>query len=190
MKAPVQIETARLTLRQPRIDDAHAIFERYASVPAVTRFLGWPRHRTVEDTQAFLRFSAAEWERWPAGPYLILSRADGRLLGSTGLGFQTAQEAATGYVLADDAWGRGYATEALAAMIDVAGQTGVIRVYALCHPEHVASRRVLEKQGFIPDDPPTRPVGFPNLAPGVQQDALCYVLSLDQAKSEGAERRP
>ena len=102
----MQIETARLTLRQPGMDDALAIFERYASDPEVTRFLGWPRHRTVEDTQAFLRFSAEEWERSPAGPYLILSRADGLLLGSTGLGFQTSHEAVTGYVLADDAWGK------------------------------------------------------------------------------------
>ena len=184
MKAPVQIETARLTLRQPAIGDALAIFERYASVPDVTRFLGWPRHRTVEDTHAFLQFSAEEWERWPAGPYLILSRADGRLLGGTGLGFQTPQAAVTGYVLAEDAWGRGYATEALAAMIELAGQTGVVRLHAFCHPEHRASRRVLEKNGFVRDDPPTRPVEFPNLALGVQQDALSFVLSLDETQGD------
>ena len=182
MKAPVQIETTRLTLRQPRIDDALAIFERYASDPEVTRLLGWPRHRTVEDTRAFLRFSAEEWKRWPAGPYLILSRADGLLLGSTGLGFQTSQEAMTGYVLAEDAWGRGYATEALAAVIEVARSTGVVHLYALCHPEHGASRRVLEKNGFVLDDPPTRHTEFPNLAPGVQQDALCYLLSLEEKR--------
>jgi len=186
MKASVQIETARLTLRQPGADDALAIFERYASVPQVTRFLGWPRHRTVEDTRAFLQFSAEEWERWPAGPYLIFSRGDGQLLGSTGLGFQTPQEAATGYVLAEDAWGRGYATETLAAMIDAAGRTGVIRLSAICHPEHVASRRVLEKNGFLRDDPPTRRAEFPNLTPGVQQDALCYVLLLDGTKGVGS----
>lgn len=181
MKGPAQFETARLILRQPGIHDAAAIFERYASVPEVTRFLGWPRHRTLDETKAFLQFSDEEWTRWPAGPYLILSRADGRLLGGTGLGFETSQEAVTGYVLAEDAWGRGYATEALAAMIDVARRTGVIRLSALCHPEHRASRRVLEKNGFVRDDPPTRVTEFPNLSPGLQQDALCYVLSLDAA---------
>jgi len=185
----MQIETARLTLRQPGIDDAAAIFERYASDPEVTRFLGWPRHRMVEDTRAFLRFSAEEWKRWPAGPYLILSRADGLLLGSTGLGFQTSQEAVTGYVLSEDAWGRGYATEALAAVIEVARSTGVVRLSALCHPEHSASRRVLEKNGFVLDDPPTRRAEFPNLAPGVQQDALCYVLPLEEKKGDAGEHR-
>lgn len=178
MKAPVQVETARLILRQPVAGDADAMFERYVSDPDVTRFLGWPRHRTVEDTQGFLQFSAAEWERWPAGPYLILSRANGELLGSTGLGFQAPHEAVTGYVLAKDAWGKGYATEALAAMIDVARRTGAAQLRAYCHPDHAPSRRVLEKSGFVLDDPPTRSAEFPNLASGVQQDALCYLLAL------------
>ena len=186
MKAPFQFETFRLTLRQPEMGDALLIFERFASDPEVTRFLGWPRHRTIEDTKAFLQFSAEEWKRSPAGPYLIISRADGQLLGSTGLGFQTPHEAMTGYVLAKDAWGRGYATEALAAMIDVARRTSVIRLSALCHPEHRLSQRVLEKSGFVRDEPPTRPMEFPNLAPGVHQDALCYILALDGTSSDAA----
>jgi hypothetical protein len=115
VKGPVQIETVRLVLVRPQAADAASIFERYASDPDVTRFLGWPRHQSVADTETFLRFSAEEWERWPAGPYLIRSRDDGRLLGGTGLGFEAPQHAATGYVLAKDAWGKGYATEALAA---------------------------------------------------------------------------
>ena len=184
MKAPVRIETARLTLRQPEMGDALSMFERYAGDCEVTRFLGWPRHRTVQDTEAFVRFSAEEWERWPAGPYLIARRGDDQLLGSTGLGFLTADEAVTGYVLARDAWGSGYATEALAAMIDVARQLGLIRLLALCHPEHGPSRRVLEKSGFVQDEPPTRLAEFPNLAPGVRSDALCYVLEVTGAEGE------
>src|SRR6266540_1974384 len=102
MKGPLQIETARLVLSRPENDDAETIFQRYANDPDVTRFLGWPRHQSVADTRAFLEFSAQEWERWPAGPYLIRSRDSGRLLGSTGFGFETADEAATGYVLATE----------------------------------------------------------------------------------------
>ena len=184
MKAPVQVETARLLLRQPTMDDAIAIFERYASDPEVTRFLGWPRHRSVSDTEAFLRFSAEEWERWPAGPYLIISRADGQLLGGTGLGFEAPHQAVTGYVLARDAWGKGYATEALAAVIDVARRAGVTVLSAVCHPDHGPSRRVLEKCGFIRDVPATRRTEFPNLSPGIEQDADCYVLALEAAKGD------
>ena len=178
MKAPGQIETTRLILRQPKLSDAVPMFERYASDPEVTRFLGWPRHRSVRDTESFLQFSAQEWERWPAGPYLIISRTDGQLLGSTGLGFHTQHEAVTGYVLAKDVWGRGYATETLTAVVAVARRLGVRRLTAQCHPEHWPSRRVLEKCGFVRDDPPTLLVEFPNLTPGMQQVAACYLLLL------------
>ncbi|HEX2520507.1 MAG TPA: GNAT family N-acetyltransferase [Terriglobia bacterium] len=141
VKAPASFETHRLLLRRPQPEDAAVVFARYANDPEVTRFVGWPKHESVADTQAFLAFSDAEWERWQAGPYLIWSRSDGVLLGSTGLGFETPYRAATGYVLARDAWGRGYATEALNAMVDIAPRVGVQRLYALCHLEHRASWR-------------------------------------------------
>ncbi|SRR6266540_4027306 len=176
MKGPLQIETARLVLSRPENDDAETIFQRYANDPDVTRFLGWPRHQSVADTRAFLEFSAQEWERWPAGPYLIRSRDSGRLLGSTGFGFETADEAATGYVLATDAWGKGYATEALMAIVGAAPRIGVRRLYALCHPEHRPSWRVLEKCGFLRDATWSQRVEFPNLAPGVLQDTVCYTM--------------
>ena len=120
MKAPERLESNRLVLRRPRPDDAAAIFARYANDVAVTRYLAWPRHQTVEQTRAFLAFSDSEWEAWPAGPYLIESRESGELLGSTGFGFEAPDRAATGYVLARDAWGKGYATEALTTLLTLA----------------------------------------------------------------------
>jgi RimJ/RimL family protein N-acetyltransferase len=152
------------------------MFERYASDAEVTRYLGWPRHRSLADTRGFLAFSAAHWERWSAGPYLIWSRSGERLLGGTGLDFARADEAMTGYVFARDAWGRGYATEALRAIVDLSRRLELARLYALCHPDHRASWRVLEKCGFTHDDTWTRQAEFPNLAPGVRQDVLCYEL--------------
>ena len=116
MNGAERIETARMVIRKPSADDAEAIFSRYAADPEVTRFVGWPMHRSIEATHAFLDFSAAEWERWGAGPYLIERRENGALLGSTGLAFETPFRAATGYVLARDSWGLGYASEALGSM--------------------------------------------------------------------------
>lgn len=173
-RAPDVLQTARLRLWRPRPEDARAIFDRYASDSAVCRFLSWPRHASVEDTEAFLGFSRAEWERWPAGPYLIATRSDGRLVGSTGLAFETPWRAATGYVLARDAWGRGYATEALGAMVGLAPSLGLRRLEALCHTEHRASRRVLEKCGFLREGVLRRHSEFPNLAPGEPLDTLVY----------------
>jgi [ribosomal protein S5]-alanine N-acetyltransferase len=172
--APAIVETDRLRLRRPRAADARDVFARYASDPEVTRFLGWPTHRSVIDTETFLTFCDAQWRHWGAGPYLIESRDDGTLLGSTGLGLETPRQAVTGYVLARDAWGRGYATEALLSMRELAFRLGVQRVYALCHPEHRASSRVLEKCGFTREAVWRGHAEFPNIAPGVSADVLCY----------------
>lgn len=180
MNAPPLVETPRLVLTAPVAADAEVVFERYASDDDVTKYLGWPRHRTVADTRGFLAFSALQWEREGAGPYLIWARADGRLLGGTGLGLEPGGQAITGYVLAKDAWGRGYATEALTAMVEVATDIGVRQLYALCHPQHRASWRVLEKCGFERDGSWSRKVEFPNLAPGIAQDVFCYRRELQR----------
>lgn len=174
LKAPPLVETPRLVLSAPVAADAEAVFRRYASDADVTRYLGWPTHRTVADTQGFLAFSAVQWEREGAGPYLIWARADGQLLGSTGLGLEPGGQAITGYVLATDAWGKGYATEALTAVVEVATDISVRRLYGLCHPQHRASWRVLEKCGFERDRSWNRQVEFPNIAAGIPQDVLCY----------------
>ena len=173
-KGPERIETARLVLRRPGRADAEAIFSRYSSDPEVTRFLGWAMHRSLDQTHAFLRFSDAEWQRWPAGPYLIEEKQAGALLGGTGLAFETSWRAATGYVLARQAWGAGYASEALRAMVALAAELGVRRLYALCHPDHPASQRVLERCAFAREGVLRRYVEFPNLQPGEPLDVVCY----------------
>jgi ribosomal-protein-alanine N-acetyltransferase len=175
LKAPERIETARLVLRKPILADAEAMFSRYASVPQVTRFMSWPTHQSVNDTLAFLHFSNAAWEKWPAGPYLIESGEI--LLGSTGFGFETPESAETGYVLAVDAWGQGYATEALQAVVVVARELGV-RLHAHVHPENVRSARVLQKCGFTQDAQAARFVRFPN----IDQTVDCPLYSLNSAR--------
>jgi len=178
VKASERLETARLVLRRPAVKDVKTMFARYSSDPDVTRFLGWPRHQSPADTRKFIRFSDAEWHHWPAGPYLVCSRETGALLGSTGLSFETPYRAVTGYALAKDSWGHGYATEALQAMVEVARSVGVRRLYALCHTEHCASWRVLEKCGFIREGILRCHSEFPNLAPSEICDVLCYAKVL------------
>ena len=111
------------------------------------------------------------------GPYLIWSRDGTVLLGATGLAVVDAWHAITGYVLARDAWGHGYATEALTAMVDLARGLGFAQLTAVCHHEHRASWHVLEKCGFVRDGG-TRQTEFPNLAAGVQQAAFSYTNRL------------
>ena len=181
MKAPERFETERLVLRRPRVDDAELVYSTYASDMEVSRYLAWRLHQSPDTTRSFLEFSDDEWQRWPAGPYLIESRADGRLLGGTGFAFETHYRASTGYVFARDAWGHGYATEALNAIVDIGKDIGIIRLYALCHVDHARSARVLQRAGFTCEGVLQRYLEFPNLAPGAPADVHCYARVLNAA---------
>jgi ribosomal-protein-alanine N-acetyltransferase len=175
MGAHENLYTARLMLRRPGAGDAEAIFERYSADPVVTRYLSWPMHRTLEDTRVFLKWSDAEWEKWPSGPLLAFSRDDGRLVGGTGLSFRSASDALTGYVFARGAWGQGYATETTLAMVELARKLGIKRLEAVCHVEHRPSAHVLEKSGFRLETIRRSDTLFPNLAPGGKCDVMAYV---------------
>jgi RimJ/RimL family protein N-acetyltransferase len=171
--APETITTARLLLRRPVASDARAIHDTYAGDAEVTRLLAWPRHLSVDDTLAFVSWCDQAWSIGPAGPYVIVNAHDA-IIGSTGLDVETAHRAATGYVLARDAWGRGYATEATCAMVDLADRLGIGRLYALCHPDNRASVRVLQKAGFTFEGVLRRHTVFPNLDPTVAHDVECW----------------
>jgi len=177
LKAPETIETERLLLRRPRQSDAQDVFHRYASDREVTRYLSWPTHRSVADTLAFIAMSDEEWQRWPAGPYLVVVRDNqkpGTLVGGTGLLYKDLGRAVTGYVFAKDAWGRGYATEALQAMVDLARSVGIARLEAICHAEHAPSAHVLEKCGFTREEVHREHFVFPNLKPQKKGDVFSY----------------
>ena len=174
--APVAIETDRLLLHQPSSADAPEIFGRYASDPDVTRYLSFRRHESLADTHLFVDFSRMEWAANGCGPYLVRARDSGVLLGGTGLSLQ-GDEAETGYVFARDAWGRGYATEALTAMVEVGRAVGLRGLVARCHPDHQVSIHVLEKCGFALELRSNACLLLPNLSSD-KQDLLVYTISL------------
>jgi RimJ/RimL family protein N-acetyltransferase len=92
---------------------------------------------------------------------------------------ESPRQAVVGYLLARDAWGRGYATEALGAMRDLAAGLGLHRLYAVCHFDNRASWRVMEKCGFRREAILRGRASFPNLQPGLAADVLCYALFFD-----------
>ncbi len=136
--------------------------------------MAWPRHTSIADTHEFIAFSEAEWRRWPAGPLVLESRTDGALIGTSGLDFETAYRASTGYIFAASYWGRGLATEALLAVADHADRLGVRRLHAHCHVGHAASARVLERAGFLREGTLRQFLVFPNLGNPEPQDVYCY----------------
>jgi RimJ/RimL family protein N-acetyltransferase len=112
------------------------------------------------------------WASRRSGPYLIVNGDD--VIGSTGLDVETTWRASTGYVLARAAWGSGYATEVATAMVALADAIGLIRLYALCHPDNAASARVLANAGFSLEGVLRRYCPFPNSGVDGPLDVDCW----------------
>src|ERR671913_988397 len=108
------IHTERLTLRAPRMDDAAAIFDSYARDPEVTRYLVWTPHRSVAETEVFLRGVTTVQGGDPKYHWAVTEQGDDTARGMIALR-RSGHKADFGYVLARELWGRGYMTEALRA---------------------------------------------------------------------------
>jgi [ribosomal protein S5]-alanine N-acetyltransferase len=142
------IETKRLILRAPRMEDSEDIFAAYAQDTEVTRYLVWAPHNSVNETREFLQRVLESKEM--AGDYnwAITLKGDDKLRGMIGLRVRNFK-ADAGYVLARELWGKGYMTEALRAVVDFAFTLpGMYRVWALCDVENIGSARVMEKAGM------------------------------------------
>jgi ribosomal-protein-alanine N-acetyltransferase len=174
IKLDCPLYTDRLILRRPESIDALAVFENFASDNEVVKYMSWAKHTKITDAETFIRFSKTQWEKQISGTYLITIRDTGRVIGSTGISFETKFRASTGYVLSRDSWGFGYATEALTAIVKGASAYSIHRLFAYCHSEHSKSAHVLEKCGFELEGTMRRYIEFPNLTPGVASDVLLY----------------
>lgn len=172
MTAPESLATARLCLRRCRPADSQAIFSSYAQDPEVTRYLVWQPHRSLADTQAFTAFADAAWHQGREFTWAIWTPA-GELIGGLALR-PTGPKADVGYVLARSHWGRGYATEALSAVLAWAlAQPGLYRVWGTCDVDNLASARVLEKAGMQREGLLRRWCVHPNLG-DEPRDSWCY----------------
>jgi RimJ/RimL family protein N-acetyltransferase len=170
---PYELLTARLRLRPPTEADADRVFSRYSQDPEISRYMSWTPHRSIDDTQAYLRRIIAESKQGQSAGYLIFAREDGELLGSIGGRFLDTM-IQFGYCLARDAWGQGFATEAATAFVATAfNEPQIWRVQAFCDVENRASARVLEKAGLALEGTLRRYMVLPNLG-DVPRDMLCY----------------
>ena len=145
------LATERLLLRDFVEGDWPAMLA-YQNDPRYLRYYAWTR-RTPEDVQAFVGRFIAQQEREPRLKFqLAITLPDtGQLIGNAGIRIKTAggHEADIGYELDPQHWGRGYASEAVRALVRFGfEELHLHRISAHCLAENVASARVLEKLGM------------------------------------------
>jgi RimJ/RimL family protein N-acetyltransferase len=149
-----EIETVRLRLRAHQAGD-HAACTAIWSDPAVTRYIGGQPFTAEEVWKRLLQYRGL-WSLLGYGYWAIEEKASGRYVGDVGFA-DFARELQPslrgmlecGWVLAPQAHGQGYASEAVAAIAAWAdAQLPGRRVVCIIAPENRASIRVAEKAGF------------------------------------------
>src|SRR3569832_192481 len=145
----LRLETARLNLRPFRHADAADLFAVFSD-PDVFRYTPIGDWKHLDEAHQRI---ARDIEKTASGEYIRLAverREDSRVLGEVLL-FNIVKEnrAEMGYALARAAWGQGYASEALPALLDHAfGPLGLNRIEAIVDPRNTASVRVVQGLGF------------------------------------------
>jgi RimJ/RimL family protein N-acetyltransferase len=143
--------TDRLHLRRSRPEDAEAI-SGYRSDPDVRRYQGWERtdpdgiREQIEEMTARAPGQPGGWVQLS-----VEEREGGRLVGDVGLSPADDEPGVikVGYTIAPEFQGRGYATEAVAALVAYSFETlGADLVRAYASAENVPSHRVAEKVGM------------------------------------------
>jgi RimJ/RimL family protein N-acetyltransferase len=140
--------TPRLLLRPGFPEDAPALASAIAEKAVVMNLATAPWPYSMRDAEAFLATP-----RDPILPsLLIFERGTGapQLVGACGLARRPSGSVEMGYWIAKSFWGRGYATEACTALIDIARTLGLTSLEGSHFLDNPASARVLEKLGFEP----------------------------------------
>jgi [ribosomal protein S5]-alanine N-acetyltransferase len=152
MTEPV-ITTARLRLRSFTRDDAEAAHRVYGD-PDVMRFIEVGRPAAALQATLAMIDAYIEHERVHGYSfYAVIEARTGDLIGDAGLYRRNRDvpEIELGYTLGKQWWGRGYATEAARACLELGFERhGLDEIVALAIPDNHASVRVLEKLGMRP----------------------------------------
>ena len=159
----LSLETDRLLLRAPVLEDADALAPMYAD-PEVMRYVGDGRTLTQAETERSVRRMIERWEADGFGLFTTVRKDDEAVIGRVGLLVwnsdtwepTTRAEAAdgpseveVGYTLGKPYWGHGYATEAAGAVRDYAlNELGAERLIALIIHGNTASENVARKLGL------------------------------------------
>ena len=150
------IDTPRLHLRQWRLDEFEP-FHALTESGTMRRFLGRDPPSREDSLNRMVR-NAGCWSLFGWGPFAVVERESGEAVGGCGLfrslrglgdDFDPFPEAA--WVIAHSRWGRGYATEAMRAILAwFDAEHGGARTVAIVTRGNAASERIAAKLGYAP----------------------------------------
>ncbi|MFJ1550133.1 GNAT family N-acetyltransferase [Streptomyces sp. NPDC088246] len=135
-----------VTLRALCPDDAAALTRVYSGA-SIRHTTGKPL--TLDQAHEKIRAALARAAETPRAQWSWGILDEAVLIGLIALRRRTPSMGTISYILREDTWGHGYATEAAHQVVSVAFTTaGLNRLEAMHHPDNPASGRVLAKAGF------------------------------------------
>lgn len=144
------IEASRVLLRELGPRDVEALFAIFGD-PQVCRYWSHPALEDLAAARALQAQIAECFEDRRLFQWGLLERSSGTVVGTCTLAALTPRHrrAEVGFALARSAWGKGYVSEALRALLGFAfGTLGLHRLEADVDPRNARSIRVLERLGF------------------------------------------
>jgi RimJ/RimL family protein N-acetyltransferase len=145
-------KTARLDLRSPQPEDLAFLTTLFA-LPEIAAHRPVPKPDTPAESAARLTAELAHWQEHGFGRWIVEEK--GLAIGFGGLTWMPTFDALNiSYHLHPQVWGRGLASELVHEALVLAFENlKAEQVMGLVRPGHPASRRVLEKCGFVYDAP-------------------------------------
>jgi RimJ/RimL family protein N-acetyltransferase len=154
---PDHFETERLIVRAPRAGDGPLVYA--ATVETLDALRQWPAslpwataEPSLESAETFCRNGQINFAARTDLPMLIFSKADGSLVGCTGLHRMDmdASRLEVGYWCRTSRAGLGFITEAIKGLVTYARQElSARRLEILTDAQNTRSRLVAERAGFI-----------------------------------------
>ncbi|MFT4711735.1 MAG: ribosomal-protein-alanine N-acetyltransferase [Candidatus Azotimanducaceae bacterium] len=142
------LHTERLSLRDPIISDVEAL----ASYQSHELYL--QHYDQPPNTQKIIELAISWVSQTPRKNFQLIVEltGDNEVIGCAGLrqdGYPEC-EAEIGLEFHPDYWGKGYATESLIALIELARSRGISNVHALTDVSNARAIRLTKKVGFEP----------------------------------------
>jgi RimJ/RimL family protein N-acetyltransferase len=145
----MSIETERLIIRNYNEDDLEALAGILAH-PETMAF--WPRPLTRDEAAGWLARNIERRETSIYGRRAVILKATGALIGDAGVvraELDGEERDDLGYIIHQEHWGRGYASEAARALAShYLHAHRLPALFANMAHDHVASRRVAERIGM------------------------------------------
>lgn len=181
-----EIVTDRLVLRPMCEADIAVTVEALGNLEVSGRLARVPHPYTESDARWWLEETRRGRARGLSEHFMLVPRAGGAAIGAIGLhGDDGGRRAEVGYWIVQSHWSRGYAREALAALVRHAFSTRSPTIWILeakVHESNPASIRVLEACGFLDVDA----VVCTSLATGTNSSARRFELRREGSEFTGS----